>query len=81
MKERSRRNVAKPIKYNLDDSDERMSTDDEPELYDNEAVKDESIQQASVDLSTDSDASSPPKPHETSEDMFDSLIGKEVIET
>lgn len=81
VKERSRRNVAKPIKYNLDDSDEKMSTDDEPELFDNEAIKENNTpQQAASDLSSESDTA-PPKQHETSEDMFDSLIGKQTTKS
>lgn len=72
-----RRAVTKPIRYaesSGSGSAVEMS-DVEPELYDNSAIKEEKIVQAPIELS-DSEDEPPPKKNESSEDLFDSLIGK-----
>lgn len=68
----SRRAAAKPIKYNLD-SDEDES-DKEQELFENSDVK-QNDDQAVLTDSSDSEVPPPKPPQETSENMFDSLIG------
>lgn len=82
----SRRAATKPIKYNLDDSSPSSASDNEPELYDNDAVKDVSMRQEKIVEDSDSDDDFPkPKANvsmESSEDMFDELIrrGREAKE-
>lgn len=77
MKERttSRRAASKAIKYNFDENS--SDSDKEQVLYENEAVKEESpTKTADIAMSSDSDTpAAPPPRQETSENMFDSLLG------
>lgn len=71
----SRRAAAKPLKYNF--SDEESASDSEEELFDNSAVRDEDDKPARIDFSSDSEIEKPPKKmQQSSEDLFDSLIGE-----
>lgn len=70
----TRRAAAVAVKYNVDESEDDET---EPVLYDNDAIKENDVQQ-NFDASSDSDAP-PSRPQETSENMFDSLIGKTTI--
>ena len=74
----SRRAAAKPVKYRGASSSEAegFSSDDEPLLFDNEAVKEKNKTEKMAVISSDSETESPPKQSNmSSEDMFDSLIG------
>ncbi|XP_044258662.1 DNA topoisomerase 2 [Tribolium madens] len=77
MRERpaTKRLAAKQIKYNLNSSDDD-DDDGEVELYDNNAVIEPDTRQEKMNISSDSENESPPPRHETSEDMFDSLVGR-----
>lgn len=72
-RERSRRTAAKKIIYDLD-SDE--VSEGEMELHDNVAVTEKDVPAPTQIVSSDSESDAPPPRNETSEDMFDSLIGK-----
>ncbi|CAH0545849.1 unnamed protein product [Brassicogethes aeneus] len=75
VKERTnRRAAAKPVKYALSDDESEKMSDVELELKDNAAVAEKENNVAA--LSDSEDEEKPPPPHETSEDMFDSLVGK-----
>lgn len=69
----TRRAATKPIRYN-DDSDDDHSSGEV--LYDNNLVKEDKKVAGVISDSSDSDESPPNKPQDTSENMFDSLIGK-----
>ncbi|XP_045462346.1 DNA topoisomerase 2 isoform X2 [Harmonia axyridis] len=73
-REKSQRISPKKIKYDLDSEE---SNDDVLELHENEAIKETHAPVISSILNSDSESDAPPPPrNETSEDMFDSLIGK-----
>lgn len=77
VKERvlNRRAATKVIKYDIsDDDDENEEKDEEPVLYENEAILEKSNHQAL--LSSDDEEDKPAPVHETSEDMFDTLVGR-----
>ncbi|KAK4872667.1 hypothetical protein RN001_014696 [Aquatica leii] len=82
VKERttSRRNV-KTIKYNLDSSDNESVSNDEPELFENSAVKEKDEIQERLHDSSESENEVAPKKVENSDDLFDSLIGKKDVTT
>ncbi|XP_044767164.1 DNA topoisomerase 2 [Coccinella septempunctata] len=71
---RSQRNSAKKIKYDLDSEEDNDNED--LELHENEAIKEYDGPILTKTLSSDSESDAPPPRNETSEDMFDSLIGK-----
>lgn len=71
-RETGRRLASKQIKYDFNSSDE----DEEEVLYDNDAVKENDAPQKLISVSSESENESPPPRHETSEDMFDSLVGR-----
>lgn len=71
-----RRAAVKPMKYNFDDDENDVSSEGEPELLKNDAVIEaDTNKPEKMDVSSESDSERPPKQHETSEDMFDSLVG------
>ncbi|KAF5272739.1 hypothetical protein FQA39_LY07766 [Lamprigera yunnana] len=75
-RDRTARRTIKTIKYNIDSSDSK-SSGEEPELFDNDAVKDNlDLQQR---LSSDSENEVMPRKSENSDDLFDSLIGKKNL--
>lgn len=83
VKERvmNRRQATKPIKYNLtDEEDGNVSSDGEAILHDNDAVKENNgpavVSNIMSSGESDADDRQPPSRHETSEDMFDSLVGR-----
>lgn len=77
---RAARNTKKKINYSFDSDDEKMSSGDE-ELFDNSCVKEEKNDKEIMTLS-DSDEDKPQKRIEvSSEDLFDSLIGKKSDES
>ncbi|KAL3285410.1 hypothetical protein HHI36_019512 [Cryptolaemus montrouzieri] len=72
---KSSRNAAKQIKYDLD------SESEEEILHDNEALKENSEPfTKTTAISSDSEGEAPPPRLESSEDMFDSLVGKKKVE-
>lgn len=75
------RRIAKPVKYNIDSSS-GASSGDEQVLFDNDAVKSEGVgKQGKMSDSSDSEAEKPLKKTDTSDDLFDSLIGNECLFT
>lgn len=78
VKERfsSRRVAAKPVKYKIDSDSEKSSDDGEPDLFDNDAVKEKSIVHERIDTSDSEMDIAPAAKNMSSEDMFDSLISK-----
>lgn len=72
---RTARNTKKKINYSFDSEDEKMSSGDD-ELFENSLLKEE-VKKETLVLSDSDEESSPPKRVEvSSEDLFDSLIGK-----
>ncbi|XP_018321367.1 DNA topoisomerase 2 [Agrilus planipennis] len=74
----SRRQVSKPVKYTESSDEDGISSGGEPELFDNDAVKDD-FKQQSLEVGSsgsDNEVSPPPKKNESSEDLFDSLLGR-----
>ncbi|KAJ3662202.1 hypothetical protein Zmor_006558 [Zophobas morio] len=76
VKERvlSKRAATKQIKYDM--SEDNSSSSGGEELFDNVAIKENDQRQEKINLSSDSENESPPPRNETSEDMFDTLIGR-----
>ena len=73
------RRVAKLVNYNIDNSS-NASSDAEEVLFDNNAVKSEGIgKQGKMIDSSDSEADKPLKKTDTSDDLFDSLIGNKCL--
>lgn len=81
--ERSRRTAKKAIKYDFSDADDDPSSENELEVFkNNDGLNTDSHKPAVIDMSSDSDIEKPPpKAHETSEDLFDALIGKIILFT
>lgn len=79
VKERTtaRRAAVKSMRYNFSDDENEDSSEGEPELFQNDAVQElDTHRQEKMDVSSESESERPPKQLETSEHMFDSLVGK-----
>lgn len=75
--ERARRVAAtKRIKYGFSDEEE-ASSNSEQELFENkDALNDDADRPKVIEMSSDEEIEKPPKRLESSEDLFDSLLGK-----
>nr|XP_022901455.1 DNA topoisomerase 2 [Onthophagus taurus] len=76
----TRRAATKSVKYDLD-SDVSDDVDDEPVFHDNVAVKEELEIERVANLSSDSESEAPPaRSNVSSEDLFDSLVGRKQLD-
>lgn len=74
---RERRAVAKAINYSMsDEEDTKISSDDEDMFHDNDAIVEDNTPAHIEKMSDSEDDNKPPPVHETSEDMFDNLVGR-----
>lgn len=77
VRERARRAAATRIKFDFSDEDGASSSEDEPQLFENKAaVEDDRVKPQVMELSSDDEVAKPSKSFESSEDLFDSLLGK-----